>query len=193
MPSEPKKRYPNSGILSRNDRAAGNPNAAPYAGQLDIDCPHCQAQVQMWINAWVKDGARGKFFSMRFKDKNAADFVGNYAVANSSLKAMQLSVDLLWSAKKDVLFIVLAGTMTIDRPRAVRATWAGRTVTRYGCGTLRPRHWASKAHRAIAKVPTSAMARHSSACLSGRCTMRTCHSTAKGSAAYSSRCGSTTN
>lgn len=34
-----------------------------------------------------------------FKDKNAADFVGNYAVANSSLKAMQLSVDLLWSAK----------------------------------------------------------------------------------------------
>jgi len=71
MPSEPKKRYPNSGILSRNDRAAGNPNAAPYAGQLDIDCPHCQAQVQMWINAWVKDGSRGKFFSLRFKDKNA--------------------------------------------------------------------------------------------------------------------------
>ena len=72
MPSDPKKRYPNSGILSRNQRAGGNPNAAPYAGSLDIDCPHCRAQVEMWINAWVKDGARGKFFSLRFKEKNAA-------------------------------------------------------------------------------------------------------------------------
>lgn len=34
-----------------------------------------------------------------FKDKNAADFVGNYAVGNSGLKALQLTVDLLWSAK----------------------------------------------------------------------------------------------
>jgi len=34
-----------------------------------------------------------------YKDKGAADFVGNYAVGNSGLKALQLSVDLLWSAK----------------------------------------------------------------------------------------------
>ena len=34
-----------------------------------------------------------------YKDKGAADFVGNYAVGNSGLKAVQLSVDLLWSAK----------------------------------------------------------------------------------------------
>lgn len=34
-----------------------------------------------------------------YKDKNAADFVGNYALGNSSLKAIQATVDLLWSAK----------------------------------------------------------------------------------------------
>lgn len=34
-----------------------------------------------------------------YKDKGAADFVGNYAVGNSSLKAIQATVDLLWSTK----------------------------------------------------------------------------------------------
>lgn len=34
-----------------------------------------------------------------YKDKGASDFVGNYAVGNSSLKAIQATVDLLWSTK----------------------------------------------------------------------------------------------
>lgn len=34
-----------------------------------------------------------------YKDKNAADFVGNYGLGNSGLKMIQLTVDLLWSAK----------------------------------------------------------------------------------------------
>ncbi len=34
-----------------------------------------------------------------YKDKGANDFVGNYTVGNSSLKAIQATVDLLWSTK----------------------------------------------------------------------------------------------
>ncbi len=34
-----------------------------------------------------------------FKDKKASEFVGNYSLVNSSLKAIHATVDLLWSAK----------------------------------------------------------------------------------------------
>ena len=70
-----KKRYPNSGIITKKDqeRLEANPKSAPYGGSLDIDCPHCKAQIQMWINAWVKEFADGRhFFSLSFNPKNGA-------------------------------------------------------------------------------------------------------------------------
>lgn len=73
-PPGTKKRYPNSGILSRADpqRLEANPKAPPYSGSLDIDCPHCKAIIEMWIGAYVNEFRDGKkYFKLSFNPKNA--------------------------------------------------------------------------------------------------------------------------
>jgi hypothetical protein len=53
------------GILFKNDRKA-KPTHADYQGSCTIE------GVEYWMNAWLKDGAKGKFFSFAFKPKQEA-------------------------------------------------------------------------------------------------------------------------
>lgn len=54
--------YPNSGILSRNKRKEQDKHP-DHTGSATID------GKDYWVNAWVKDGKDGKFFSLSFKLK----------------------------------------------------------------------------------------------------------------------------
>ena len=52
-----------SGILFKNDRKQQDTHA-DYQGTCTI------GGVEYYMNAWLKDGARGKFMSFSFKPKN---------------------------------------------------------------------------------------------------------------------------
>lgn len=53
----------NSGVLFRNDRKEKETHP-DYKGQATVD------GVDMWVSAWVKEGAKGKFMSMSFQPKD---------------------------------------------------------------------------------------------------------------------------
>jgi len=55
----------NSGTLFKNDLEGKSENFPGYGGSLDVN------GEQYWISAWVKDGAKGKFFSLSIKPKDA--------------------------------------------------------------------------------------------------------------------------
>ena len=48
---------PNTGALFKNDRKDSDEHP-DYRGDLDVD------GVAHWINAWLKEGKRGKFLSL---------------------------------------------------------------------------------------------------------------------------------
>lgn len=52
----------NSGTLSRN-KDKKEPNHADHRGSCMIE------GKEYWINAWVKEGKYGKFFSLSFREK----------------------------------------------------------------------------------------------------------------------------
>lgn len=54
----------NNGALFKA-KANENPKWPQYEGSCMID------GAEYWISAWVKDGAKGKFFSLAFKPKEA--------------------------------------------------------------------------------------------------------------------------
>lgn len=54
----------NSGILFKNDRKE-QPNHSDYQGECIID------GKPYFMNAWIKDGKKGKFMSFAFKPKQA--------------------------------------------------------------------------------------------------------------------------
>jgi hypothetical protein len=55
----------NSGAIFKND-TAGRPEGFPgYGGSCMIE------GREYFISAWVKDGAKGRFFSLAFKPKDA--------------------------------------------------------------------------------------------------------------------------
>lgn len=58
-----------SGALFRNDRRREGKNDSEYQGSCTIN------GVQYWMNAWVKEGAKGKFFSVAFKQKDPGAYV----------------------------------------------------------------------------------------------------------------------
>ena len=57
-----------SGVLFKNDKG-DNEKRPDYKGSAEIE------GVQYWVSAWIRDGAKGKFMSMKYerKDKQAAD------------------------------------------------------------------------------------------------------------------------
>ena len=55
----------NSGALFKNDMEGKSENFPPYGGSLNVD------GVDYWISAWVRDGQKGKFFSLAIKLKDA--------------------------------------------------------------------------------------------------------------------------
>ncbi|MNG14294.1 hypothetical protein D3C84_980340 [compost metagenome] len=56
-----------SGVLFKNDKD-GNEKRPDYKGSAEIE------GVQYWVSAWIRDGAKGKFMSMKYeaKEKQAA-------------------------------------------------------------------------------------------------------------------------
>lgn len=58
------KERDNSGILGKNERKTQE-NHPGYSGKCMI------GGKLYWISGWVKDGARGKFFSLAFKPRDA--------------------------------------------------------------------------------------------------------------------------
>ena len=52
----------NSGTLSKNQNPKSD-KSPPYLGSAQID------DQEYWISGWVKEGARGKFFSLSFRRK----------------------------------------------------------------------------------------------------------------------------
>lgn len=54
----------NSGSLFKNDEKQ-QPNHADYQGQIMVD------GKMYWINAWVKEGKNGKFFSLSVREKTS--------------------------------------------------------------------------------------------------------------------------
>lgn len=57
-------KFPNSGILSPNDRKEKQTHA-DWRGKCEID------GVEYWLDGWIKQGQRGEFISLSFKRKEA--------------------------------------------------------------------------------------------------------------------------
>lgn len=55
----------NTGALFKNDMEGKSENFPPYGGSLNID------GTEYWVSAWVKEGQKGKFFSLAIKPKEA--------------------------------------------------------------------------------------------------------------------------
>lgn len=53
----------NRGALFKNDMTGKSENFPPYGGSVNVD------GKEYWISAWVKEGKRGKFFSLAVKPK----------------------------------------------------------------------------------------------------------------------------
>jgi hypothetical protein len=55
----------NSGTLFKNDMEGKSDKFPAYGGTINVE------GVEYWISAWVKEGQKGKFFSLAIKPKEA--------------------------------------------------------------------------------------------------------------------------
>ena len=77
-------KYPNSGILGKNERMRPQSQDPNLAGSAEVD------GVEYWIAGWTKIGKDGsKFISMTFKRKDAAQ-------AAAPKKVAELDEDIPW-------------------------------------------------------------------------------------------------
>jgi hypothetical protein len=53
----------NRGALFKNDKEGGNPKWPDYRGHINVD------GAEFWLDAWIKDGKKGKFMSLSIKPK----------------------------------------------------------------------------------------------------------------------------
>lgn len=53
----------NRGALFRNDKEGGNPNWPDYRGNINV------GGVEYYLDAWIKEGKKGKFMSLSVKPK----------------------------------------------------------------------------------------------------------------------------
>lgn len=53
----------NTGTLFKNDTEGKSDKFPPYGGTINVD------GTEYWVSAWVKDGKKGKFFSLAIKPK----------------------------------------------------------------------------------------------------------------------------
>ena len=51
-----------TGVLFKNDKD-GNEKRPDYKGSAEIE------GVQYWVSAWIREGAKGKFMSMKYEAK----------------------------------------------------------------------------------------------------------------------------
>jgi hypothetical protein len=61
----------NKWTLNKNTRRR-NDKDSEYSGSANIECPHCNKTSDYWLNAWIRDGKLGKFFSGTTKPKQPA-------------------------------------------------------------------------------------------------------------------------
>ena len=65
------REYPNSGILFRTDHRKSERHPT-HRGDASLTCTHCGGVNEVWLSAWVKEGRKGKFFSLAFRSKDSA-------------------------------------------------------------------------------------------------------------------------
>ena len=53
-----------TGVLFKNDKGE-NEKRPDYKGSAEIE------GVQYWVSAWIRDGAKGKFMSMKYERKSS--------------------------------------------------------------------------------------------------------------------------
>lgn len=72
-----------SGVLFKNDKG-DNEKRPDYKGSAEIE------GVQYWVSAWIRDGAKGKFMSMKYerKEQQSAKPAATTAVASAGYGAV---------------------------------------------------------------------------------------------------------
>lgn len=79
-----------TGVLFKNDKGE-NEKRPDYKGSAEIE------GVQYWVSAWIRDGAKGKFMSMKYERKEhhaAAKAAASAPVASSGYGAVDDGLDI---------------------------------------------------------------------------------------------------